>query len=566
MVKRKYNSKKKVKKIKRVRAKLTNIEIKDRPHLKDEFINNEINYILNPKIYNGIVEKSHRVGKYGRNIFNKHLEIFFNNNPATTWRNKKNIIDEVFKEIDEKSSKIIEEENILKSKSDLIERTEKEFNDWSNLLQDIYLTVDYELEDLDIIDIIENEEEKETQISELNDILDNLDKLQKTEFDLNILRKLKLSESGNKTYYDVYKEEMDDIEKYKKSVLERLFDLDTKNQSKLIRKYKIDIEDLKGNYFSKELNEYYENKKNEVINEIIDEVIDEELEGNEPEDETEEEYEEEPEINQPIQEPIEGTGIKDAFKRIKNIFTNTGSVSTDKAFKTYGQMNVIGFSVHRTPVEKAIKGALNAISLGKFNEYKNKYDDLYHLYIILQLIDNSGKYHYVLTEKRPQIEWEKRQNLLSPVSQDMHIEKSFNPVNFTLMLQHAINEGGGLSNYFKYTAEKQNCQQWVISIINSLYKINNMPTPSDVKDFVLQDVNNLITGHTKSISKGITDIGSFFGRVKQAITGGKLLTKQDIMKLNKMHWKNNKNVFQLMQGGKLKYVIDMIDECNCHKF
>ena len=792
MVKRNYNSKKKVKKIKRVSAKLTNIEIKDRPHLKSEFINKEVDYIL-----------KNNIDEYDKDIYYNHLETFFNNNPATTWRYKKNIIDDVYNEIEEKASKIIEEKDIIENKrrkfkdinneldsliskfnkiEDTLMKNKKlsiffsttkpnkkdlEYFFNSKKIEDIYDKLykseiilenpRHEIKNEDIIlfkkyhkiynDILDNiNKEFEYDKNLIIESIENLEDIINTSIDIDFLRHnkrlneydelIKMSKSLSiklgQILHDIDNEKekifikYDLPEKITDYYLESLEKQQKKEQGK-IKKENIKIskeaEEILNKEFpqkiskkgkkevkniedltikeidrritalknfkkpslqkdidklilrkaqltkqEKEINIIKKEISDETLNNIIDEIIDNEIkdvsvetinteleeqapifteeekdtneyllneiekikielekyktnkarntpavknkilklqekllkleddlnvikeEANirtfekiyenvkehskyEPESEyeTEEEYEEEPEINQPIQEPkinepIEGTGIKEAFKRVKNIFTNTGSVSTDKAFKTYGQMNVISFSVHRTPVEKAIKGALNAISLGKFNEYKNKYDDLYHLYIILQLIDNSGKYHYVLTEKRPQIEWEKRQNLLSPVSKDMHIEKSFNPVNFTLMLQHAINEGGGLSNYFKYTAEKQNCQQWVISIINSLYKINNMPTPSDVKDFVLQDVNNLITGHTKSISKGITDIGSFFGRVKQAITGGKLLTKQDIMKLNKMHWKNNKNVFQLMQGGKLKYVIDMIDECNCHKF
>jgi hypothetical protein len=62
--------------------------------------------------------------------------------------------------------------------------------------------------------------------------------------------------------------------------------------------------------------------------------------------------------------------------------------------------------IHRKPVDKILKDVINVISLGKFENYKKTYDEVFHLSVIFE-VEKDGNKVYLMTEKRPNIYWSK---------------------------------------------------------------------------------------------------------------------------------------------------------------
>ncbi len=132
----------------------------------------------------------------------------------------------------------------------------------------------------------------------------------------------------------------------------------------------------------------------------------------------------------------------------------------------------------------------------------------------------NGDIAYLKTEKRPNIEFKKRDDLLQK-SAEMIEYVPKNPVNFKQMIEETMKALG--SNFHKYTASQHNCQEWILSLINSMAKLKNDEVPADVEKFIYQDpmllFKNISTG--KKIADYVTDLGHKVGRVAEVFTGGK---------------------------------------------
>ena len=203
---------------------------------------------------------------------------------------------------------------------------------------------------------------------------------------------------------------------------------------------------------------------------------------------------------------IEGGGIGDY---ISNIFTNKVSADVVKKVREYGKLNVTGFTIHRSPVQKVLQKILKGISFGKFNPGSVGFDDVYHLFIVFRL--GTPLYpnyvHYILSEKRPVLIMENRKDFASKTSKgdfiiDTHLPEPH--ITFEEMIMKTMNIMG--SKFTTYDPVNNNCQTIIKAFVNSLgvYKYD---------DYIEQDVSSILTGATHKIARGITDIGHAFGRV-----------------------------------------------------
>jgi hypothetical protein len=114
-------------------------------------------------------------------------------------------------------------------------------------------------------------------------------------------------------------------------------------------------------------------------------------------------------------------------------------------------------------------------------------------------------------EKRPNITIEKVNYGLS--KDDQHIEQAvLKNITYKQMIDKMKMTDG--ENLYKYSPEKYNCQQFIITLLHSL-GINH------VDKWVYQDkIGDYINGHTKEIANKITDTGHLFNRIKALFTGG----------------------------------------------
>ena len=213
----------------------------------------------------------------------------------------------------------------------------------------------------------------------------------------------------------------------------------------------------------------------------------------------------------------------DTINRIKNVFTNDYSYATEQAVKKYGDNQITRAYVYRTPV--SVKSILNLISLGKFMEnYEKNYDDVYHLYIIIEMIDKNGKYNYLLQEKRPNINIEVRKGLGSGEKNTESVEVILpKSVLYKDMTDLAKKKLG--INFTRYTATHYNCQSYILTLIESMFDLSgrNLKNEMELINFIYQDPKKLFSGieNIGKISNKVTDLGHLVGR----LTGASLKNK-----------------------------------------
>lgn len=213
---------------------------------------------------------------------------------------------------------------------------------------------------------------------------------------------------------------------------------------------------------------------------------------------------------------LKGDGFRDIYEKAKNVFYNDRSFTLERYEKAYGNYIVTDIGVHRTPVESILKKLLSVISLGKFDKVYKSYDEIYHLFIILRLLDPVNKRQiFIQMEKRPNVTITQVPNITSKDamgknSMYYHINGA---ITFKTMMDDVRKKEG--KNLFKYTPNEYNCQQFILSIVHSL-------GVKHLDMFIFQDkIGDYLTGHTKIIATGITDLGHLVNRLQgSAFSGG----------------------------------------------
>ena len=147
---------------------------------------------------------------------------------------------------------------------------------------------------------------------------------------------------------------------------------------------------------------------------------------------------------------------------ILNVFTNSYSRATEKMVKKYGDAEVTRFLITRIPIQKGVKIALDLLSVGKFTKQAEAFDDVYHLFAIIEMVFN-GNVIYFETEKVPEITWKQVKNYTQDRNGeeiDYILPKS---VFFKDMIKRSKQTLGG--NFHKYTAVKYNCQNYIYTLV-----------------------------------------------------------------------------------------------------
>ena len=259
------------------------------------------------------------------------------------------------------------------------------------------------------------------------------------------------------------------------------------------------------------------------------------------------------------------------FDYIKNVFTSNDRY-TNKAesiLKKYGNYNVIGIIIKKSPIISVIDKALNLISLGKWADSKKRYnyDDLYHLYLILTLDLGESNFKKLLLEKNQSINISESIPSRTEKTQSLNI---FPPKNITLnnLLQTTLNKVGKDQFFIYDPFGGKNCQNFIkdIFISNDLYN-------DRINKFVFQPIQELkkdLGGFTTGVSKGITDFAAFGERliglgkdgfvlhaviVKKPIGIDELhKIQKDFIKGNKHFIRETKQSYRLRNIPKTKFI------------
>jgi|694.fasta_scaffold51543_8 hypothetical protein len=162
---------------------------------------------------------------------------------------------------------------------------------------------------------------------------------------------------------------------------------------------------------------------------------------------------------------------------------NDYSPKVRNILKKYGNEIIVSYKLKRTPVSSLITSALSAVSLGEFGKrLKNSdYDELFHLF--LEMTTQSGKRMSV--EKNATI----NMDVSPPTRANEEVEDIVSNIPSGLTINTLMNNTQkkmGKSNYFNYNSKSNNCQDFILNILQS----NNIGDESDVQ-FVKQNTEFL---------------------------------------------------------------------------
>ena len=193
--------------------------------------------------------------------------------------------------------------------------------------------------------------------------------------------------------------------------------------------------------------------------------------------------------------------------------------------KKYGSEVIVSYKLKRTPVSKLLTTALSAVSMGEFGDrLKNsEYDELFHLF--LELTTANGK--RISVEKNAVINMD-----VSPSTrpnEEVEDIVSNIPPGLTINdLMNNTNKRMG-SSFFNYSAKSNNCQDFIINILNA----NNIGDESD-REFVKQDTDHLFKNlpYLRKISNTVTTLGAKVNVITEG-AGTKKKPKKSIKKVLK---------------------------------
>jgi hypothetical protein len=238
-----------------------------------------------------------------------------------------------------------------------------------------------------------------------------------------------------------------------------------------------------------------------------------------------EKYYHESDIPKYFYQEVSGKGIiRDTFKRIKGFFTGREAgllpPSVRQFLQDNGQKEITGIIVYRKPIQSFISKTANILTLGEFNRIVKSlgYDSMMHLYMVITF-DNQR----IGLEKNEVI------NIFTPPSVDRNTEQMEvlidNPMTFNELLGKTKRYMGP-SRFTSYDARKNNCQDFVLSVLTS----NGLITPQ-LESFIKQDVETIFKRLPlfDRLAKGATDLA---GRVDTLIQGYGV---QSIL-FRKKHW------------------------------
>jgi hypothetical protein len=187
-----------------------------------------------------------------------------------------------------------------------------------------------------------------------------------------------------------------------------------------------------------------------------------------------------------------------------------------------GNKLVKSMTIIRVPVASYVNIMLQALTLGKFKQALNKlgYDKALHLRLQFTLDDNSQWY----IEKNEVISLSKYTGKAKE-QEDMPVSVYGGNLTMNEILNNT-REFMGNENFSRYSSDKLNCQNFILSILQANKLLNQ-----EYKDFILQDAEAIfqnLPSYARVASQKITD---FAARVNRFIKGeGK--RKQNKMSLN----------------------------------
>jgi hypothetical protein len=212
---------------------------------------------------------------------------------------------------------------------------------------------------------------------------------------------------------------------------------------------------------------------------------------------------------------IHGDGLYDFYKSTMKKIINIPQAfhvptrlnqSARSILQRIGDEQIVNITVCRTPVNSTVQLALNAVSLGQFKQRidNSPYDDIFHLYLVVKTSSTT-----VTLEKNAIIEISEVSGTFSRPNSDCRNI----PIRQGLTLKEILTKTEQFmgSKFYTYSANNNNCQTFVLSILRS----NQLGTQEDY-DFIKQNTRQLFQDDSflKKVSNSVTRTGAVISSIQ----------------------------------------------------
>jgi len=168
----------------------------------------------------------------------------------------------------------------------------------------------------------------------------------------------------------------------------------------------------------------------------------------------------------------------------------------------YKDFKLIRYKIHRKPIESVFKKILSVFSLGKFDKYKDKYDDIFHLFIVFEM-RKGDQTHFILTEKTPNIVIESRSGLEANSKSSIEALVQGDHTFGEMIANTKALMGDSFS---RYDPKTNNCQVYIKDLLNSI-------GDHRYDDFIYQPVDDILSGFAQKTATAVTSLGHLVGRL-----------------------------------------------------
>ena len=172
--------------------------------------------------------------------------------------------------------------------------------------------------------------------------------------------------------------------------------------------------------------------------------------------------------------------------------------SVRNVLKQYGASNITSIQVNRAPLSNVAEGLLSLVTLGKWKQIRENYDEIYHIYAVLKL--STGQ--TLLLEKNETVVLKEGRPKPEKGNQTMAVPMT-GPIPLAEFIDKTVKRMG-LSDYTTYSPFSLNCQNFLLNHLQA----NSIISPQ-LKEFIYQDTKQLIErtpSFSRWLGKAITDI------------------------------------------------------------
>jgi hypothetical protein len=182
--------------------------------------------------------------------------------------------------------------------------------------------------------------------------------------------------------------------------------------------------------------------------------------------------------------PMDGAGIVDIAKGLwygQSEFTD----AQKKLLERYGNLPITSIQIGRTPLPYLMTAVLNIVSLGMFKKLlkASPYDRLYHLFAVVT-VDGGAR---LLVEKNQTINIRGAPSKFPSNTEYIDVPMGSSTVTLSDMLKRS-KDAVGSKRFFSYDAIKENCQGFIIGLLQHSGLLT-----SELTEFIKQDVETLFS-------------------------------------------------------------------------